>query len=124
MTVPEKKHAPAILITLTEVREVIWNKDTEKLTKKTNVNNLILELDKMNLVDESSEVYKAYETFEKFVRPLGMSKGRNKVFLFDWSFLVLMKTILPFTYCNQRFWWCSKSPIWSSFYCKFSLFQL
>lgn len=47
MTVPEKKHAPAILITLTEVREVIWNKDTEKLTKKTNVYNLILELDKM-----------------------------------------------------------------------------
>ena len=41
-------------------------------------------------------------------------RGRNKVYLFDWSFLVLMKITLQLNYWNLGFWWCSKSPIWSS----------
>ena len=47
--------------------------DIERLTEKTGVNNLIVELDKMQLKDESSQAYEAYENFEKFVRPSGMS---------------------------------------------------
>ena len=31
------------------------------------------DLDKMYLKDDSSQSYEAYETFEKFVRPSGMS---------------------------------------------------
>ena len=53
--------------------EAILNMDIEKLTKKTGVNNLIVELDKMCLKDESSQACKAYEIFEKFVRPSVMS---------------------------------------------------
>ena len=45
----------------------------EALTDKTGVKNLIEELDKMYLKDESSQAYEAYETFEKSVRPSGMS---------------------------------------------------
>ena len=47
--------------------------DIEKLTEKTGVNNLIAELDKMYLKDESSQAYEAYESFEKLVLPSGMS---------------------------------------------------
>ena len=43
-----------------------------------------------------------------------ISRDRNKVYLFDRSFLVLMKITLQLNYCNLGFWWCSKSPIWSS----------
>ena len=56
-----------------EAREQILNMDIKKLTEKTSVNNLMVELDKMYLKDESSQAYEAYETFEKFVRPSGMS---------------------------------------------------
>ena len=74
MSVPEEKHAPAIFMTLTgEGREAILNMDIEKLTEKTGVNNLMAELDKMYLNDESSQAHEAYETFEKFVWPSGMS---------------------------------------------------
>ena len=45
----------------------------EALTDKTGVKILIEELDKMYLKDECSQAYEAYETFEKFVRPSGMS---------------------------------------------------
>ena len=45
---------------------------------------------------------------------LCQTRGWNKVYLFDWSFLVLMKITLQFNYCNFGFWWCSKSPVWSS----------
>ena len=31
------------------------------------------ELDKLYLKDDSSQAYEAYETFEKFIRPSGMS---------------------------------------------------
>ena len=44
--------------------EAILNMDIEKLTKKTGVNNLIVELDKICLKDESSQACKAYEIFE------------------------------------------------------------
>ena len=47
--------------------------DIEQLTEKTGVNNLIAELDKMYLKDESSQAYEAYESFEKFVWPSGMN---------------------------------------------------
>ena len=61
-------------MTLTgEAREAILKMDIEKLTEKSGVNNLMAELDKIYLKDESSQVYEAYETFEKFVRPSGMS---------------------------------------------------
>ena len=61
-------------MTLTgEAREAILNMDIEKLTEKTGVNHLMADLNKMYLKDESSQVYEAYETFEKFVRPSGMS---------------------------------------------------
>ena len=71
---PEEKHAPVIFITLTgEARKAILNMDIEKLTEKIGVNNLMLELDKMYLKDESSQAYETYETFEKLVRPSGMS---------------------------------------------------
>ena len=46
---------------------------TEKLSEKTGLNNLIAELDEIYLKDESSQAYEAYETFEKCVRPSGMS---------------------------------------------------
>ena len=36
-------------------------------------------------------------------------RGGNKVYLFERSFLVLMKIPLLFNYCNLGFWWCSKS---------------
>ena len=73
-SVPEEKRAPAIFMTLTgEAREAILNMDIEKLTEKAGVNNLMVELDKMYLKDLSSQAYEAYETFEKFVRPSGMS---------------------------------------------------
>ena len=49
MSVPEEKRAPAIFMTLTEARETILNMDIEKLTEKTGVNNLMVELDKMYL---------------------------------------------------------------------------
>ena len=59
-SVPEEKHAPAIFMTLTgEAREVILNMDIEKLTEKTGVNNLMAELDKIYLKDESSQAYEA-----------------------------------------------------------------
>ena len=45
--------------------------DIEKLTEKTGVNNLIVELDKMYLKDESSKAHETYESFEKFVWPSG-----------------------------------------------------
>ena len=48
--VPEEKRAPAIFMTLV------------KLT----VNNLMSELDKMYLNDESSEAYEAYDTSKKY----------------------------------------------------------
>ena len=74
MSVPEEKRAPVIFITLTgEARQAILNMDIEKLTEKTGVNNLMGELDKMYLKDESSQAYEAYEAFQKFVRPSGMS---------------------------------------------------
>ena len=74
MPVPEEKRAPAIFMTLTiEAREAILNMDVEKLTEKTGVNDLMAELDKMYLKDESSQAYEAYETFEKFIQPSGMS---------------------------------------------------
>ena len=47
--------------------------DIEKLTEKTGVNNLIAELDKMYLEDESSKAHETYESFEKFVWPSGMN---------------------------------------------------
>ena len=47
--------------------------DIEKLTEKTGVNNLIVELDKMYLKDESSKAHETYESFEKFVWPSGMN---------------------------------------------------
>ena len=73
-SVPEEKSAPAIFMTLTgEARKAILNVDIEKLTEKAGVNNLMVELDKMYLKDESSQAYEAYETFEQFVRPSGMS---------------------------------------------------
>ena len=60
-------------MTLTgEAREAILNMDIEKLTEKSGVNNLMVDLDKMYLKDESSQSYEAYETFEKFVRSSGM----------------------------------------------------
>ena len=43
-----------------------------------------------------------------------ISRDRNKVYLFDRSFLVVIKITLQLNYCNLGFWWCSKSPIWSS----------
>ena len=71
-SVPEEKCAPAIFMTLTgEAREVILNMDIEKLTEKAGVNNLMAELDKMYLKDESLQAYEAYETFEQFVGPSG-----------------------------------------------------
>ena len=54
-----------------EAREVILNMDIEKLTEKAGVNNLMAELDKMYLKDESLQAYEAYETFEQFVGPSG-----------------------------------------------------
>ena len=61
-------------MTLTgEAREAILNMDIEKLTEKSGVNNLMVELDKMYLKDESSQTYEAYETFGKFVRSSGMN---------------------------------------------------
>ena len=47
--------------------------DIEKLTEKTGVNNLIAELDKMYLEDESSKAHETYESFEKLVWPSGMN---------------------------------------------------
>ena len=47
--------------------------DIEILTEKTGVNNLMVELGKMQLKDESSQAYEACETFEKCVRSSGMS---------------------------------------------------
>ena len=74
MPVPEEKRAPAIFMALTiEAREAILNMDVEKLIEKTGVNDLMAELDKMYLKDESSQAYEAYETFEKFIQPSGMS---------------------------------------------------
>ena len=73
-SLPEEKRAPAILMTLSgEAKEAVLNMNIEALTDKTGVKNLIEELDKMYLKDESSQAYEAYETFEKFVRPSGMS---------------------------------------------------
>ena len=64
--VPEEKRAPTIFMTLTgEAREAILNMDIEKLTEKTGANNLMLELDKMYLNDQSSQAYEAYDTFQK-----------------------------------------------------------
>ena len=61
-------------MTLTEeAREAISNMDIEKLTEKTDANNLMAELDKMYLKDESSLAYEAHETFKKFVRSSGMN---------------------------------------------------
>ena len=61
-------------MTLTgEAREAISKMDIEKLTENTGVNNSIMELDKMYLKDESSKAYEAYETFQKFVLPSGVS---------------------------------------------------
>ena len=45
---------------------------------------------------------------------ISTSRGQNKVYLFERSFLVLIKITLQFNYCNLGFWWCSKSSIWSS----------
>ena len=70
--VPEEKHTPAIFMTLTgEAREATLN--IEKLTEKTSENNLMAELHKMCLKDESSQAYVAYESFEKYVRTSGMT---------------------------------------------------
>ena len=45
---PKRKNTPAIFMTLTEeAREAISNMDIEKLTEKTDANNLMAELDKM-----------------------------------------------------------------------------
>ena len=41
-------------------------------------------------------------------------RGRCKIYLFEWPFLVLIKIKLQFNYCNLGFWLCSKSPNWSS----------
>ena len=74
MPVPEEKQVPAIFMALTiEAREAILNMDVEKLIEKTGVNDLMAELDKMYLKDESSQAYEAYETFEKFIQPSVMS---------------------------------------------------
>ena len=71
---PKRKNAPVIFMTLTgEAREAILNMDIEKLTEKTDANNLMAELDKMYLKDKSSLAYEAYETFKKFVRSSGMN---------------------------------------------------
>ena len=73
-SLPDEKKAPAIFMTLIgEAREAVLNMDIEKLTDKLGVKYLIEELDKMYLKDESSQAYEAYECFEKFVRPHGMS---------------------------------------------------
>ena len=73
-SLPEEKRAPAIFMTLSgEAKEAVLNMNIEALTDKTGIKNLIEELDKMYLKDESSQAYEAYETFEKFVRPSGMS---------------------------------------------------
>ena len=70
---PKRKNTPAIFMTLTgEAREAILNMDIEKLTEKTDANNLMAELDKMYLKDKSSLAYEAYETFKKFVLLSGM----------------------------------------------------
>ena len=64
-SVPEEICVPTIFITLTaEVREAILNVDIEQLTEKTGVNDLIAELEKMSSINESSQAYEAYETFE------------------------------------------------------------
>ena len=61
-------------MTLTgEAREAILNMDIEKLTEKRGVNNLMAWLDKMYFKDGSSQTYETYKTFEKCVRPSGMS---------------------------------------------------
>ena len=61
-------------MTLTgEAREAVLNMDLEKLTDKSGVKNLIEILDNMYLKDESARAYEAYESFEKFIRPQGMS---------------------------------------------------
>ena len=76
-SVPEEKCSPAIFMKLIgEVREATLNMEIEKLTEKTGVNNLMVELDKMylkDLKDESSQAYEACETFAELVWPSGMS---------------------------------------------------
>ena len=76
-SVTGEKCSPAIFMTLTgEIREAILNMYIEKLTEKTGVNNLMVELDKMYLKDskdESSQAYEACETFAKLLWPSGMS---------------------------------------------------
>ena len=59
--------------------EAILNMDIEKLTEKTGVNNLIAEFDKICLKDENSQACKAYEIFEKFVRPSNMSISEHVI---------------------------------------------
>ena len=73
-SLPEEKRAPAIFMTLRgEAKEAILNMDIALLTAANGVKNLTDELDKMYLKDESSQAYEAYEIFEKFMRPSGMS---------------------------------------------------
>ena len=67
----EKKYL--LITTGSRMVEAILNMDIEKLTEKTEVDNLIAELDKMYLKDENFQACKAYEIFEKFVRPSDMS---------------------------------------------------
>ena len=50
-------------------------------------------------------------------------RDRNKIYLFNQSFLVLTKITLQFNYYNLGFWWCSKLPIRSSFTANFHHFS-
>ena len=62
--------APAIFMPLSgETREAVSNMDTDALTVKIGIKNLLVELDKVYLNNESSQAYEAYETFEKIMRP-------------------------------------------------------
>lgn len=62
--------APAIFMPLSgEAREAVSNMDIDALTAKTGIKNLLVELDKTYLNNESSIAYEAYETFEKIMRP-------------------------------------------------------
>ena len=66
-SLPEEKRDPAIFMTLTEAREAIIKMGIAKLTEKTGVDNLMVELGKMYLRRWRIVAYEAYETFKKFV---------------------------------------------------------
>ena len=68
-----------------EAREELLNIDIDVLTVKTSVKNLLTELDRGYLKDESSHAYKAYGTFEKLTRLSDMSTS-NYVIKFQQSY--------------------------------------